>query len=72
MSNKLAQKPRITPHHSEGVNISAFGEKQTSFKHLGISTVNVETLTGEPITLSVLLVSMIAAPLWNTYHTYWA
>ena len=52
MSNKLAQKPRITPHHREGVNISAFGEKQTSFKHLGISTVNVETLTGKPITIS--------------------
>ena len=70
MSNKLAQKSRITPKHSEGINISAFGEKQTSFKHLGISTVNVETLTGEPITLSVLLVPMIAAPLQNIYHTH--
>ena len=37
---------------------------------IGVTTVNIETLSGEQITLSVLLVPMIAAPLQNTYHTH--
>ena len=35
---------------------------------MSIATVDVETLTGELIPLSALLVPVIAAPLQNTYH----
>ena len=70
MSSKLAQKLRISPQHSENINISAFGGEPSSFQHLGVTTINIETLIGEQITVSVLLVPMIAAPLQNTYHTH--
>ena len=69
MSYKLAQKLRISPHNCENINISAFGGEPTAFKQLGVTTIDVETLSGEHITLSVLLMPMIAAPLQNTCHT---
>ncbi|XP_065902524.1 uncharacterized protein [Dysidea avara] len=69
MSNKLAKKLRISPYSCENINISAFGGEPTAFKQLGVTTIDVETLSGEHITLSVLLVPMIAAPLQNTCHT---
>jgi len=70
MSSKLAQKLRISPQDSENINISAFGGEPSSLKQLGVTTVNIKTLPGEQISLSVLLVTMIAAPLQNTYHNH--
>jgi len=68
MSSKLAQNLRISisPQDSENINIS----EPSSLKQLGVTTVNIETLAGEQIPLSVLLVPMIAAPLQNTYHNH--
>ena len=70
MSSKLAQKLRISPQDSENINISAFGGEASSLKQLGVTTVNIETYEGEQMSLSVLLVPMIAAPLQNTYHNH--
>jgi len=70
MSSKLAQKLRISLQSCENVKISAFGGEPSSFKQLGVTAVNIETLSGEQVTLSVLFVAMITAPLQNTYHTH--
>ena len=64
------QKLKISPQSSENINISTVGGEPSFFKHLGWTTANIETLSGEQITLSVLLVPMIAAPLQNTFYTY--
>jgi len=68
ISEKLAKTLKISPHFTESVNISAFGAKLPSTKWLGVTTVNIEVLTGEQIPLSVLVVPVIAAPLHNIYH----
>ena len=70
MSNQLAKKLQISPQNTESINISTFGGEPPSTRHLGTASVNVETLTGELIPISVLLVPVIAAPLQNTYHAY--
>ena len=69
MSKKLAKTMRISPHTiHESVNISAFGAELSSTAHLGVTTVNVEALTGEQIPISILVVPVIAIPLHNAYH----
>ncbi|XP_065917547.1 uncharacterized protein [Dysidea avara] len=70
MSNQLAKKLMISPQQTEHINISTFGGEPTLTKQLDNATVNVETLTGESIPISVLLVPVIAAPLQNRYHTH--
>ena len=70
MFSKLSQKLRISPQDSENINISAFEGEPPSLKQLGVTTFNIETLEGEQISLSVLLVPMIAAPLQNTNYNH--
>ena len=70
ISNQLAKKLQISPQNTESINISTFEGESPSTRHLGTASVNVETLTGELIPISVLLVPVIAAPLQNTYHAY--
>ena len=70
ITEKLANTLRISPHTSENVSISAFGDKLSSSTQLGVATINVVTLEGEQIPISVLIVLVIAAPLHNTYHNY--
>lgn len=70
MSEKLAKTLRISPHATKVVNISAFGAQLSSTAQLGVTTVNVEALTGEQIPISVLVVPVIAVPLRNAYHLH--
>jgi len=68
MPEKLAKTLKISLRFTESVNISAFGAELPSTKWLGVTTVNIEALTGEQIPLSILVVPVIAAPLHNVYH----
>ena len=70
ITEKLANTLRISPHTSENVSISAFGDELSSLTQLGVATINVVTLGGEQIPISVLIVPVIAAPLHNTYHNH--
>ena len=70
ISDKLAHQLKITPQLTENVSISAFGNKSSSTKQLGVAVVNVETITGQQIPISVLMVPTIAAPLQSISHTH--
>ena len=61
---------RISPHTTENISISAFGDEPSSSTQLGVATINVVTLVGEQIPISVLIIPEIAAPLHNTYHNH--
>ena len=66
MSEKLAKTLRISPQATESIKLSTFGAELSSTSHLGVATVNVEALTGEQISISILVVpAVIAAPLHN-------
>ena len=70
ITEQLVNTLRISPHTTENVSISAFGDKLSSSTQLGVATINVVTLVGEQIPISVLVVPVIAAPLYNTYHNH--
>ena len=70
ITEQLANTLRNSPHTTKNVTISAFGDELSSFTQLGVTTINVVTLVGEQIPVSVLVVPVIAAPLHNTYHQY--
>ena len=70
ITKKLANTLRISPHTTENVSISAFGDELSSSTQLSVATINVVTLGGEQMPISVLVVPVIAAPLHNTYHNH--
>ena len=70
ITEQLANTLKISPHTTENVSISAFGNELSSSTQLGVATINVITLVGEQIPISVLVLPVIAAPLHNTYHTH--
>ena len=69
ISKRLANELKISSQHTENVNISAFGDKSSSTKQLGDAVVNLETIIGQQIPISVLMVPTIAA-LQNICHTH--
>ena len=64
MSVQLATEPTS----SIQVALSSFGAESQSFQTLGASTVQVETITGKLIPISVLIVPTIAIPIYNSCH----
>ena len=50
--------------------ISSFGATSTSYQWLSVISVNVDSLSGEKIPVSALIVPNITTPLQNTFHTY--
>ena len=70
ISDKLANELKISPQLTENVKISAFGDETSSTRQLGAAAINVETMTGKQIPISVLLVPTIATPLQNICHTH--
>ena len=68
MSVQLATELQVKPTSSTQVALSSFGAESQSFQTLGASTVQVETLTGELIPISVLIVPTIATPIHNSCY----
>ena len=68
MPVQLATELQVKPTSKTQVALSSFGAESQTFQTLGVATVQVETLTGELIPISVLIVPAIATPIYNSCH----
>ena len=63
---ELANELQIFPTSHTEISMASFGATSMSHQKLGVTTIAVETLSGEVISMSVLIVPSIAAPIQNT------
>jgi len=64
----LIDKLQLQPHQTEAVQLSTFGSTNPQVKKLNVTTLQVITTTGTPISVNVLIVP-IATLLENTLET---
>ena len=62
---ELANKLNLQPQARENVSLTSFGAESPSCRSLDVATVAIQTITGEKINISVLIVPTIALPLQN-------
>ena len=65
ISMELANKLNLQPQTRENVSLTSFGAESPSRRSLDVATVAIQTITGEKINISVLIVPTIALPLQN-------
>ena len=66
ISAELANKLHISPVSQADIAMASFGTTSMTHQKLGVATVEIETLAGELIPMSVLIVPSIAAPIQNS------
>ena len=69
ISAELANELHISPTSHADIAMASFGTKSTTHQKLGVATIEIETLSGELISMSVLIVPTIAAPIQNSIST---
>lgn len=65
ISTEMVTELGIAPSDTTDISLASFGSTSRLHQKLGVTTVKVETITGELISMSVLIVPTIAAPLQN-------
>ena len=65
LTEGLAKSLHVQPHHTEDIYLASFGSPTTLIKRLDVATIYLETITGDRLPLSVLIVPTIAAPVQN-------
>ena len=66
ITEALASTLALRPHHKEDLTIASFGAQRQFNKQVNVAVVNLVTLNGQTIPLTVLVVPQIATPLQNT------
>jgi len=61
----MVEELGILPTGTTDISLASFGSTYRLHLKLGVTTVDIETLTGELISMSVLIVPTIAAPIQN-------
>lgn len=69
ITEDLARALSLTPHHKEDVHLSSFGSRQPLNKTMEVAHINIKTIMGATVPISVLIVPTIATPLRNTVQT---
>ena len=69
ISAELANKLHIFPTSQTDIAMASFGTTSMTHQKLGVTTIEIETLAGELISMSVLIVPSIAAPIQNSIST---
>ena len=69
ITRELADKLHACPQQTKDIQISTFGGEQPTSHTLETVTINIESITGEKIPVSVLVVPKIATPLQNRIRT---
>ena len=64
--SQLANKLHVVPSTTTQVALSSFGNDSPSFQTLGVATIQVQTLDGDLVPISVLIVPKIATPIQNS------
>jgi hypothetical protein len=68
ISMDLASKLKLKPNGTSTVSLAAFGDANRSIRNLGKAIVDLQTQSGEKISMEVLNVLTIAAPLQNNIN----
>ena len=68
LTEGLARSLRVQPHHTEDISLASFGSPTTLVKRMTVAIIYLETITGERLPLSVLIVPTIAAPVQHVTH----
>ena len=68
VSQKLSTLLKLHPHNTENIRISGFGAQSPSDRLLGTVNIYVQSLAGEQMPVSALIVSHIATPLQNSFQ----
>jgi len=69
ISQDVSQKLGLQPQARENISLTSFGAETPSYRTLDRATISVQTITGEKIPISVLIVPKIALPLPNPMRT---
>ena len=69
ISAEMAAKLNLKPTTTQGMALASFGSTTTSYQELGAVTVKIETITGDHIPISVLVIPSIAAPIQSSINT---
>jgi hypothetical protein len=68
ISMDLASKLKLKPNGTSTVSLAAFGDANRSIRKLGKAIVDLQTQSGEKVSMEVLNVPTIAAPLQNNIN----
>ena len=68
LAEGLVRSLQLQPDYTEDISLASFGSSAALVRRLDVSIVYLETITGDRLPLSVLVVPTIAAPIQNTSH----
>ena len=69
ISADLANELGIQPTSTQGMALASFGTTIASYQELGVATVKIETISGEVIPISVLIIPSIAASIQSSINS---
>ena len=64
----LASKLKLKPNGTSTVSLAVFGDANRSIRNLGKAIVDLQTQSGEKLSMKVLIVLTIAAPLQSNIN----
>ena len=69
ITQALAKELQLQPTHRENISVSSFGAQVSSSRNMEVASVFIHTLSGSQISISVLIVPQLAAPIQNAVRT---
>lgn len=69
ITQEMATKLNLQPSNKENISLASFGSTSPTHTNLPTGIIQIHTLTGDKIPISVLIVPRIAPPLQNTLRT---
>ena len=69
ITQELAAKLNLQPYGKDNINLASFGSKSSAHRHFNMGVIEIHTISGERIPISVLIVPRIAPPLQNSIRT---
>jgi len=65
----MATKLNLRPYCKDSISLASFGSNSAMYRSLSVTIIKIQTITGEKIPISVLIVLTIAPPLQNSVCT---
>ena len=65
----MAARLYLQPTTTQIMALASFGANTASYQELGAVTIEIETITGDRIPISVLVIPSIAAPIQSSINT---
>ena len=69
ISQEMATKLNLQPNNKESISLASFGSNSAAHRNLPVGVIQVHTIAGDKISISVLIVPKIAPPLQNLPRT---